>query len=79
MIWENFTVVLYVHDELMFLLWQLGHYFLYEFAFGFSSSALVEAAWLLLTVFSPCRRHVFLLSEEKGGKETDTEAFFAPI
>ena len=50
-----------------------------QFAWGFSSSALVEAARLLLTVFSPCRRLVFLLSEEKGGKETDTEAFSAPI
>ena len=49
-----------------------------QFAWGFSSSALVEVDRLLLTVFSPCRRHAFLLSEEKGGKETDTGSFSVP-
>jgi len=29
-------------------------------------------------LISPCRRHAFLLSEEKGGKETDTDAFSDP-
>jgi len=44
--------------------------------FSFGSSALIEAFLLLYTVFSPCRRLYFFLSEEKVSKKTDLRFVF---
>ena len=42
------------------------------------SSSLVQSAWYLLTVFSPCRRYPFFYQKRKNTKKLATESLSYP-